>query len=98
MFYNKIGRLSRRVRNSNNVASYDYINEFDCDVQSVWPADWFDWATMYKLKKMFTDYIWFKNWDKVEIDDATYIVKSSLEKEWMVSEYSVVFIQKSEWN
>ena len=80
------------------MASYSSVWTFDCTIQPVSSSDWFDGATMYKFKKLFTEYDWIKNWDKMVIDSITYIVKEVKVWEWIIWDYNICFIQESEWS
>lgn len=97
ILYNKVAVVYKYERNSNMVASYTALESLRCNIQPVWVRDWFDWAIMFEMKKLYTDYGGLSVWDKLSIDWITYIVKTFDTRQWKMREYYKAFIQKSEW-
>ena len=97
MFYKNTATVYTRSRNANNVSSYSAGDSFTCKIQPVWLRDWFDWAIMYKTRKLYTEYDWLKIWDKIVCNWDSYVVRETLEHDGIMWHFNICFIEKSEW-
>jgi len=96
LLQNKTATVYTYARNANMVSSYTAGDSFKCNIQPVSTKDGFEWAMMYKVRKMYTGYSWLKVGDKLVIDSVNYVVNNFGSWEWTRSKYLKVFIQKSE--
>jgi len=87
------------TRNEHWVSKYNQEwASFDCNIQPVGTAEWFDMATVYKTKKLYCDYSWIVVWDKITVDGTSYIVKSIESRDGNLRKFYKIIIQESEWN
>lgn len=87
------------TRNEHWVSTYNQEwASFDCNIQPVGTAEWFDMATVYKTKKLYCDYSWIVVGDKISVGNTTYVVKSIESRDGNLRKFYKVIIQESEWN
>ena len=99
MLYNKTATHYWYTRNTYGVSKYDAEwTTFKCNVQPMDQAEWFDDATVYKMKKLYCDYSWIAVWDKLSVDGVVYVVKSFQKRDGSRRKYFKVIISESEWS
>lgn len=99
ILYNKIATKYWYTRNEHGVSKFDttWIS-FACNVQPIGTAQWFDDATVYKMKNLYCDYSWIVVGDKISIDWTKYIVKSFQKRDGLKRKFYKAIIAESEWS
>ena len=100
MLYNKSATRYWYTRNATTwISTYGSTwTSFKCNIQPLEPTQWFDDATVYKMKKLYCDYSWIVVWDKISVDGVIYIVKSFQKRDGSKRLFYKAIIQESEWN
>lgn len=98
ILYNKKAYLYTYSRNDYWVSSYsDSWTLFACNIQPVSTKDWLEWIALLKTRKMYSDkQVWV--WDKIVVDDNTYIVDSVENRDWVKRKFYKSFIVESNWD
>jgi hypothetical protein len=99
MFYIKSWSLYRREKGANNVYSYPItpITTFSCKVEPVsdLAGTGLEWAGVFDIFKIYTDYTDIKTGDKIIIDTITYIVKGKKKRQWLLRSFTPIYAQIS---
>jgi len=97
ILFNKKATVYTYTRNKNTkISSYNSGSTFACNIQPIGVNDWFDQATVYKSKKLYTNYANLKVGDKIVVDSISYIVKQIDDRRGTKRTFYKVFISESE--
>lgn len=97
ILFNKKATIYKYTRdNTTKISSYTPGSVFACNIQPVGVNDWFEQATVYKYKKLYTNYANLKVGDKIVIDSRSYIVKQIEDRQGTKRTFYKVFISESE--
>ena len=99
ILYNKTATKHGYTRNEHGVSKYDENGvQFPCNLQPMDQSEWFDEATVYKMKKLYCEYSGVVVGDKIEVDGTYYIVKSIQKRDGLKRKFYKLIISESEWN
>lgn len=97
ILFNKKATIYKYTRDSNTkISSYTPGSVFACNIQPVGVNDWFEQATVYKYKKLYTNYANLKVGDKIVVDSRSYIIKEIEDRQGTKRTFYKVFISESE--
>jgi len=99
ILYNKIGVIYTRSINANQVKTYTVGATIDCKIEPVQDISdtTFDWMSAFEVFQVFSDDMTIKASDKIVIDSVEYIVKGVKRYDGIRRQYSISYVQRSQW-